>query len=183
MKTNLNVGYEVVPLGALSPHPDNPRRGDVSRIADSIEHTGWFGALLVQRSTGHVVAGNHRLAALRQSDATDAPVIWLDVDDVTARRILLADNRLAQLATWDEDGLRSILADLAERGQAEHIGWDQDVLDALLTPVPGPALDTGAKLDIELMYIVEVTCRDEQTQARLLSRLEEEGYTCRLLML
>lgn len=43
---------------------------------------------------------------------TSVPVVWLDVDDATAKRIMLADNRTADLATYDEQILAEALASL-----------------------------------------------------------------------
>jgi hypothetical protein len=57
--------YELVEVGELEPHPDNPREGNVDAIAESVEANGFSGAIVAQRSTGHVLAGNHRLLAAR----------------------------------------------------------------------------------------------------------------------
>lgn len=73
--------YALVNVEVLNPHPDNPRQGDVDAIADSIEQNGFFGAIVAQRSTGYVPAGNHRLLAAKRQGLTEVPVVWLDVDD------------------------------------------------------------------------------------------------------
>ena len=44
----------MVATGDLSCHPDNPRRGNVDEIRSSIRINGFYGALVVQRSTGHI---------------------------------------------------------------------------------------------------------------------------------
>ena len=106
---------EVQPLRVadLSTHPDNPRRGDIAKIAESIEAHGFFGALLVQRSTGHILVGNHRFLAAKRLGIETLPGQVLDVDDETARRILLVDNRASDLATYDDEALLAILEELA----------------------------------------------------------------------
>lgn len=60
----------------------------------------------VQSSTGFVLAGNTTYAVCMRLGAERIPVIWLDIDDVTALRILLGDNQLARLALVDQALLR-----------------------------------------------------------------------------
>lgn len=50
----INDGYEVVPLDRLKLHPRNPRRGDVDRIAESMDVNGVYGAVVVQRVASQV---------------------------------------------------------------------------------------------------------------------------------
>lgn len=117
----------------LVPHPDNPRQGDVTAIAASISAHGFYGALVVQQSTGHVLAGNHRLLAAQQLGLEEVPVVWVDCDDATARRILLVDNRANERATWDFEALAAVLSDLqAEDDDLHGLGWDEHELEALL---------------------------------------------------
>ena len=68
-----NTGYEMVPVGRLKVHPRNPRQGDVGAICESIQTNQFFGALVVQRSTCHVLAGNHRLLAAKQIGMVEVP--------------------------------------------------------------------------------------------------------------
>jgi ParB-like nuclease family protein len=81
-------------------------------IADSVQRNGFYGALVVQRSTNYVLAGNHRLQAAQKSGIEQLPVIWVDVDDARAKRILLADNRSNDVATYDESELIRLLQEL-----------------------------------------------------------------------
>ncbi len=138
----MDMTIEVVATDNLTPHPDNPRQGDIGAIATSIQHNGWYGTVVAQKSTGHVLAGNHRLQAARQLGMTEVPVYWIDVDDTTARRILLADNRTNDLATYDDDILATLLADLASTDDLLGTGYDGDDLDDLLADPPDfPSID------------------------------------------
>lgn len=94
---------EDVAVSELVPHPQNPRRGNLAAIVASIRSNGWFGVLVAQRSTRYVLAGNHRLAAAIELGYATVPVQWLDCDDRTALRILLADNRTSDLARYSDD--------------------------------------------------------------------------------
>lgn len=106
--------FEAVPVDRLKPHPENARRGDLEAITTSISSNGFFGACVVQRSTGHILVGNHRWAAAQEAGESTVPVLWVDVDDDRARRIMLADNRTAELAFWDNGALLESLDRLAK---------------------------------------------------------------------
>jgi hypothetical protein len=131
-RDSINDGYEVVPTSRLKHHPRNPRRGDVDRIAESMDVNGVFGALVVQRSTCHVLAGNHRLKAARKLGIPTLPVTWVDVDDATAHRILLADNRTSDLGSYDDTQLAELLQALEHDGGLLGTGYTGDDLAALL---------------------------------------------------
>jgi hypothetical protein len=136
----LNDGQvELVPLRKLSLHPRNPRQGDVGAIHQSIEEHGFYGALVVQRSTGYVLAGNHRLQAAQHHGAKKVPVIWVDVSDEQALRILLADNRATDLAHYDSPGLAELLQELAEGPGLEGTLYSGDDLDELLASMQLPS--------------------------------------------
>lgn len=105
--------YGMVAVDSVVPHPDNPRRGDVEAIGRSIEANGFFGALVVQESTRHILVGNHRWMGARAQGLAEVPAIIVDCDDAAARRILTVDNRAAELAEWDEEALAALLSGMA----------------------------------------------------------------------
>src|SRR5690348_2978333 len=122
--------YELVRVDDIQPHPKNPRHGDVSAIIASIKANQFYGACTVQRSTGYILAGNHRWLAARECELTHIPVIWIDCDDATAVRILLVDNRTNDLASYDDPKLAEMLADiLREQGTLDGTGYDGGALD------------------------------------------------------
>lgn len=102
------------PIAAVLPHPDNPNNGDDVEIAVSIEVNGMYRPVEAQLSTGYVLAGNTTYAACLLLEATILPVVWLDVDDQAAMRILLGDNQLARLARMDQGLLQPQIEALLE---------------------------------------------------------------------
>ena len=129
----LTQEFEAVPVGDLQPHPDNPRLGQTELIADSIRAHGFFGACVVQRRTGHILVGNHRWMAAQESGESEVPVLWVDVDDEQAKRILIADNRTSELAGWDDKKLADVLGELAVTATGlEGLAFNEDDLAALL---------------------------------------------------
>lgn len=122
----------IAPIKTLSPHPDNPRRGDVSGIASSLARFGQVRPILAQRSTGFVVAGNHTMQAALQLGWKKIAVAIVDLSDEDARAYMLADNRWSDVAQNDDAALLAILRTLGEAGQLEGTGYSPDDLDDLL---------------------------------------------------
>ena len=123
-------------LTNLKTHPTNARHGDVGMIVESLETHGQFRPLVVQKNTGHVLAGNHTLAAMRVLNWEEADVTYVDVDEDQALRILLIDNRANDLATYDEQTLLQLLQKLAPVS-LDGTGYDGDDLDDLLFKLEG----------------------------------------------
>lgn len=181
----VNDGYEMVPVGKLVEHPANPRRGRVDAIEASIIANGFYGAVVAQRSTGHILGGNHRFQAAQLTGMEKIPVIWADVDDATAKRILLADNRTNDIAGYDDDALLAILEECRAEENLLGTGYDDKFVDDLLKKVQAePLPDTGDADDDPLTegWGVIVECDSESQQMRLLEQLNSEGLQCRALI-
>jgi len=101
-------------ITGVRPHPDNPNNGDEFEISVSIEVNGMYRPVEAQLSTGFILAGNTTYAACMALGSLRIPVIWLDVDDETALRILLGDNQLARLARMDAGLERPLLQTLLD---------------------------------------------------------------------
>jgi DNA modification methylase len=130
----LKVEYEKLP--SLVPWGRNPRKNDAAakRLAKTIGAHGWTNPLLCQSGTRRIIAGHTRAKAAAILGIESVPVIWLDVDDVQADAIAVADNRLGDLAEWDDDLLSSILSDLDRAGvDLDGIGYSPEEFGALLS--------------------------------------------------
>lgn len=115
----------LVPIDALVHYHDNPRLGDVESIAESIREFGQYRPIVVNRGTGtgrtnEVLAGNHVLKALRALGRKEVEVDWVDVDAQTAAKIVLVDNRSADLSSYDSDALADLIASV---GKLEGTGY------------------------------------------------------------
>lgn len=142
-----NQSYELWSVAKLKKHPKNPKKGNVAAIGDSIEANDFYGAAIVQKSTGLILAGNHRYDAAIAKGLTEIPVIVVDVDDAKAEKILLGDNRIAELGGYDDRALQALLEDRAKNGGLHGTGYDDSYLTKLQEknkpPTTFPQLDDG----------------------------------------
>jgi hypothetical protein len=118
------VGYHdeleklMVPIDDVCPAPYNYNNGDIEAIKESIEVNGMYRPIYVQKETGDVLVGNHTWMACKELGASRIPVVRLDVDEVRAKKIMYADNKIASLAHPDP-GLELVL--LREIKEAEGL--------------------------------------------------------------
>lgn len=143
-----------VPINDLKPHPRNPRRGNVDVIADSLTYHGQYRPIVAQRATGYILAGNHTFEAARRLGWDTIAVTWLDVDDQTGERIMLADNRTSDLASYNNDALADLLHSLPDLDGTGFTRLDLDELDGLFDgdkePVDKPVTEPKAKPTISI---------------------------------
>lgn len=131
----INLEHEDVDVVLLKHHPRNVNTGDIDTIVESIERNGFFGNVIVNKRTSHILAGNHRVMAAKRLGFLKVPVTWIDVDEEEELRILLVDNRTARLGSDDTEALTALLEELAET-DAGLIGTgytDYDLDDLLLS--------------------------------------------------
>ena len=105
-----------IPITQPRPRKGNPRRGDIDTIAESLERNGQYRPIVVNKPTGEILAGNHTYAAAKRLGWTHIAATFVDVDEDEAARIVLADNRTADLGGYDDtlllDMLRGMDGDL-----------------------------------------------------------------------
>jgi DNA modification methylase len=124
------------PVEKLIPYARNARthsEEQVAQVAASITEFGWTNPILVG-GDGVIIAGHARLLAARKLRLREVPVIVLDHLSETQRRALvLADNRLALSAGWDEEMLRVELESLKEESfDLDIVGFTAEELEAIL---------------------------------------------------
>lgn len=166
------------PLRSLSPWERNYNRGDIDAIRASIERFGFNAALRVWKDE-IIVAGNHTYAALcrlRDLDAAvpageavrkrgdDWEVLCIDLSHLSFREaeaFAIADNRVAALATQDQNALAELLNELgSDPPLLEAIGYTADEIDVILArlgapEVEFPEFDESAAADVEFLECPE----------------------------
>lgn len=134
MPQTLNVEYRKV--DSLLPYVRNPRthsEAQIAKLASSIVEFGWTQPILVDGQNG-IIAGHGRLAAARRLGLEKVPVIELaHLTPAQKRAYVIADNRLALDAGWDEEMLALELAELKDAGYDLALtGFGDDEIERLL---------------------------------------------------
>jgi ParB-like chromosome segregation protein Spo0J len=122
-----------IEIDEVHTHPSNVRQGDVGAICESLKAHGQYRTIVFQKSTGRILAGNHTWKAAKALGWTQIAATPVICDDQQALRILLADNKANDLATYDEPELIELLKQLAdtEEGLLGTL-FDGDELDSLI---------------------------------------------------
>jgi hypothetical protein len=163
-------------IDSVIPWEGNPRSGDLDVLKASIIKNGFYQPIVVQRSTNIVLAGNHRRQALIELGATQIPVMYVDVDDVQATRLALADNRTSDLAFYNDEALFELLEQLMSADNLDGTGYDRNAYELLLqgveaseitggvrqAPTPDDRLDQYNDLDIRSIILPYETSVFEQ---------------------
>lgn len=134
MPDKLEVTYRKVE--DLIPYARNARTHSdeqVARIASSIKEFGWTNPIIIDGENG-IVAGHGRTLAARKLGLEEVPCIELkNLTETQKRAYILADNRLALDAGWDNEMLALELGDLKDAGvDLELTGFSDAELDELL---------------------------------------------------
>ena len=109
------------------PYDKNPRKNDeaVKYVANSIKEFGFKVPIIIDKN-GVIVAGHTRLKAARRLGLTDVPcVVADDLSDEQLRAFRIADNKVAEMAEWDEELLSEELAEILDIDM-EDFGFDFD---------------------------------------------------------
>jgi DNA modification methylase len=145
------------PPSRLVPHPGNPRthsKEQVKKIAASIKRFGFRNPVLVD-DDNNVVAGHGRLLAAAHLGLETVPTLSLSgMNEAERRAYIIADNRLAECAGWDDALLASELAAIAGLDESLDLaltGFDGGALEQLLEQAAGglPATDAAVEIDPE----------------------------------
>lgn len=147
----LKVVYR--PIGELKPSPRNARTHSdkqIHKLVASFQRFGFNNPILVDND-GEVIAGHGRLEAARRLGMSAAPTICLShMTEADKRAYRIADNKLAELAEWDDDLLRVEFAELAvlDCDLPELTGFETAEIDFIIDgPAPAkPKMDPADRL-------------------------------------
>lgn len=129
---------DMLPIKPLVPYARNARthtEQQISQLAASIREWGWTNPVLVDESSG-IIAGHGRILAAQKLGIKEVPVMvakgW---SETKKRAYIIADNKLALNAGWDDELLPLELGELQELGaDLGLIGFDEDEIAELLNP-------------------------------------------------
>lgn len=120
--TTIKSELLTVPIDSITPHPDNPNKGDVEGISGSIKALGMYRVLTVQKSTMRILAGEHTWRGSKLAGETTIDIKLVDVDHARAMRIMLADNKWGEAGKRDPEKLASVLDELLNQTDEGLLG-------------------------------------------------------------
>jgi ParB-like chromosome segregation protein Spo0J len=134
----------------------NPRFNDgaVDKIAQSIQKFGFATPIVARSQDKRVISGHTRLKAAKLLNLDKVPVRLIELSEEEADALALADNRLGEIASWDDGLLSEILEDLKNNSfELDSIGFSEQELDQLLgeweDPFYDDAIDDTGNVDRE----------------------------------
>lgn len=128
--------YKAVSVGSLIPYARNSRthsEAQVAQIAASIKEFGFLNPVIIDGENG-IIAGHGRLMAAQKLGMAEVPVVEAShLTEAQKRAYVIADNKLALNAGWDDEMLAIELGELGELGfDMELTGFNEDEIAALM---------------------------------------------------
>jgi len=149
MDENESIGT-YTPISDLKEWKNNPRKNDhaVEEVAKSIKRFGFASPIIARKKDKMVIAGHTRLAAARVLNIDVVPVRFVDLDPTEAQLLALADNKIGEIADWDQDLLSEVLTDLKD-ADLTGIGFSDAELDELIQEAQVDQLDNVIEGDLD----------------------------------
>jgi hypothetical protein len=182
-----------VPIDQLRGLPNNPRKGDVSAVMASLSRFGQRKPIVARHDDGTIIAGNHTWQAARELGWKEIAVAYVGDDDVTAQAYALADNRTAELGSYDDDLLRELIESVesVDPELLRDTGWDKTSVEELFkdvikqqesssesndTDLPEEAISKNG--DLWLIGKHRILCGDSSDESNLNQLLENLTVGC-----
>lgn len=152
MKTTSEM--QLVPIGKLVPYANNARTHSpeqINKLRSSLREFGFINPVIIDRDFG-VIAGHGRILAAKEEGITEVPCVFADhLTEAQKKAYIIADNRMAMDAGWDEELLRvEIEALQAQAFDLSLTGFDEKELTDLFkddTDVQEDDFDVDAELE------------------------------------
>lgn len=184
----VHTALETLPIDTLVPYARNSRTHSpeqVAQIAASIREFGFTNPVLID-DAGGIIAGHGRVLGARAVGLAEVPCLRLaGLTDAQKRAYVIADNKLALNAGWDDALLALEMRDLQGMDfDLDLLGFDLSDVERLLAepgaPAPERAPDPG--ISYQEKYAVLVDCKDEADQRRIFEQLSANGLACKVLV-
>lgn len=121
----------MAPIDSMIPAPFNYNNGDVEEIAASVEKNGMYRPIQVWQKTDEILMGNHTWLAVKSLGAEVIPRVYCDVDEITAKRLMVADNEIARRARPDNGLLLPLLDQIKDAEGLIGTGVTEGELEVL----------------------------------------------------
>lgn len=143
----------LISVAQLIPYQNNARthsKEQINKLRSSIREFGFVNPVIIDREY-NIIAGHGRIAAAREEGITEVPCVFVDhLTEAQKKAYILADNRMALDAGWDEDLLRVELEALEEMGYDLGLtGFDDKELAALFPAVEAKEDDFDVEAELQ----------------------------------
>lgn len=154
-----------LPINQIKPNKHNARirsEADMDALVASILQNGVSSPAVVDENC-ILIAGHGRAEAMRRAGYTEAPVIMIHgLSEQQKRALLLADNKIAERASWDTDKLVEELTALIDLDIApENLGFTTIELDTLLDPPKSKKASDKADEEVPAVPFIPTSRRDD----------------------
>jgi len=129
------VEIKKIAINEIKPYAKNPRKGNIDLIAQSLITYGQYKPITVNQRTNEILAGNHTYAAAKKLGWAEIAVTYVDVDEATAAKIVLIDNRSTDAGTYDTQILLNLLDSF---DSIDATGYNQEDYDKLVKILAKP---------------------------------------------
>jgi len=127
---------DVEPADAVQAGETSERaRKLIEKIQESLLENGQYRPLTVNKNNNQILTGNHTWLAMKELGWEKCTVTYVDVDENKAKKIVLVDNRLSDVADYDNELLSKMLQDMVE--DLMGTGFEQKDVDELLAEYDG----------------------------------------------
>ena len=154
----------------IKEYKNNPRNNDeaVEYVANSIKEFGFKVPVIVDKDNV-VVAGHTRIRAAKQIGLTEIPcIVAEDLSDEQIKAFRLADNKVAEISTWDLDMLSEELGEILDLNMADF-GFDNE--EPEIKDLSDSMVDK---------YEIIISCKSEIELEEAFGELTAEGYECKI---
>jgi DNA modification methylase len=148
------IAHDLQPLARsideLKLLPNNPRKGDIEAVMRSYQRFGQRKPIVALKD-GTVIAGNHQLQAAQRLGWTQIAVVTVNDDESTAQAFALADNRTADLGSYDNEALAEMLQAVAiDPELLSATGYDDNDVKALLAEIESLPIGQDEQLEVQV---------------------------------
>jgi ParB-like chromosome segregation protein Spo0J len=173
---------EQISIEKLIPYVNNARThsdAQVAQIAASIKEFGFNNPVLIADDNS-IIAGHGRVMAARKLGKDTVPAVRLShLTEMQRKAYILADNKLALNAGWDDELLRIEIKELLDNQfSMDLLGFDVEEITRLMDA--GISLHEPEEQKYSEVFNIIVECKNEQEQERVFNELDEKGYKCRV---
>jgi ParB-like chromosome segregation protein Spo0J len=178
----LKIQYK--PIADLIPYARNSRThsdAQVAQIASSIKEFGWTNPVLLDGENG-IIAGHGRVMAASKLGEKEVPTIELShMDENQKRAYIIADNKLALNAGWDNEMLMLEVADLKDAGYDLGLtGFNMDEINAL-NGIDNNEEEEFKEPSDESRNLLMIECQGEHELEKLFEEMQQRGFECKIL--